>query len=258
MSFLNPADTECPCCHDSRGVSPISGDHHYCTSCDHDFDADPETGEILDEGEIDPTCTHGAEEEAPALARPSVEDLVAAIGIPFAEWHHQCHAISLAIVRSGAVEGRVVRGHCRGVGPHSWIARGLNPGDVYDENTEILDPTLWSWREDVEGVWYGNLAHGWHVPAGAGRLLGTPMHGGGEEIDLGLDHPYLDAARAMGPLDRVWWHRFLTGPLQGVAAGEIILAASRDRRVSALVPIDVLGNMTNANPSGLYLREVTA
>lgn len=178
------------------------------------------------------------------------------------QWHHQCHAASAHLVHSGVLpEGaRVARGTRPGVpGQHSWVVLG---GDVYNPEG-IIDPTLWSYT-DVENpkVVY---AHGvtrmgvWH-PHGAGSIWmeGCPRSGGAKEINLG---PLSDKAthfldlcrkRARGPLDRVFYMGLVNGPMNGWPSREIVEALIRKGH-GALIPIDIIGHLTDQNPGGLYL-----
>jgi hypothetical protein len=58
-------------------------------------------------------------------------------------------------------------------------------------------------------------------------------------------------------LDRRGWHFLANAPVGGWPSREIIGAMADDRRVSVFVPIDVLGMLTDRNPSGLYLSGKT-
>lgn len=70
---------------------------------------------------------------------------------PLDRYHRNCHVASLHLVREGLGD-RVARGACRGVGnQHSWVVIG----DPYAPAI-IIDPTLWSYRSDVSGVFVGS------------------------------------------------------------------------------------------------------
>lgn len=71
----------------------------------------------------------------------SVDEVVEAIGVPFDEWAHQCHGISIAIVKSGLLPAsRVARGSCDGVGgQHSWVVCSTDPGACYDRSVPPVD-----------------------------------------------------------------------------------------------------------------------
>src|SRR6185312_17037752 len=59
------------------------------------------------------------------------------------QFHHNCHACSLAIVRTKLLpqNARVARGfHSAIMSQHSWVVLG----DPYDPKSIILDGTLWS------------------------------------------------------------------------------------------------------------------
>lgn len=192
------------------------------------------------------------------LAPLDVDAVAAAIDWPFERWAHQCHAVSLAIVRAGFVPGgRVARGTCTGVmSQHSWIVAG---DDCYAADARIIDPTLWSYDSAVDGVWYGTARDGRHVPhGGTGSIwtYGKPTHAGGDTITLTPAEPLSAEARRflrmVEPLDRTGWSVLLHAPVDGWPAGEIVAAASDTPALAALVPIDLLGMLTDRNPSGGY------
>lgn len=207
----------------------------------------------------------GDPSSAPSAPVPSTEELAEAIGIPFEKWAHRCHEISLAIVKSGALgreggtEVRVVRGTAEGVlGQHSWIVLSH---DAYDEDAVIVDPTLWSYRDDVSGIWVGTLGDRVHRPHGFGSIweAGRPPTSeeiGEPAIELTPESPLSkDALRFLsmcGPLGRQGWAVLAGSPLRGWPAAEIIAAMDDTPAVSALVPVDVLGQITDRNPNGLY------
>ena len=91
----------------------------------------------------------------------TADDFVSTLG-NIDDWRHNCHNISLALVRSHLLDeigpARVVRGTTPGVpGQHSWVAigseipLGLGPAavDVYSDTTWYLDLTLWSYSDDA-------------------------------------------------------------------------------------------------------------
>lgn len=175
-------------------------------------------------------------------------------------WHHDCHAASVRLVRARVLpNARVARGACIGVGgQHSWVV----VGHPYEPEL-IIDPTLWSYDPEVEGIEYaGRKAQmkRWQ-PKGRGVIwqYGCPQSGGGEEIVLaGLSaqaETFLEMCRdtSEGPLDRQFWGGLFNGPMVGWPAAEILAAADDDPRLAALIPIDVLGMLTDRNPEGLYL-----
>ena len=110
---------------------------------------------------------------------------------PVERWAQQCHAVSIAIVRSdvlprlGWPDRRVARGSCRGVlGQHSWIALGRDP---YEITVPIVDPTLWSYRDDVDSIFvgFGDTYH--HTPHGGTGTIwqyGAPPLPEREPIEL--------------------------------------------------------------------------
>lgn len=56
----------------------------------------------------------------------------------------------------------------------------------------------------------------------------------------------------LGPLDLAGWAQLLHAPVGGWPAREIIAFAYRTKRLSALIPIDVVGMATDVNPNDLY------
>ena len=193
--------------------------------------------------------------KAQAYDKAAIEAALA----PLAQWAGQCHAASVALIRSGAVPGaRVARGSCKGVGAqHSWVVVGP---DVYAYNAAIIDPTLWSYDRSVVGIWYGSAADKRHLPhGGAGNIWGwgRPDVAHGPVIRLMPKTPLsLGAQRfldLLGPLDREGWMILAQAPVAGWPAAEIIAAMDDTEALSALVPIDRLGMLTDHNPGGLYL-----
>jgi hypothetical protein len=187
------------------------------------------------------------------------EPIARAIGVPVRDWAHKCHQISLAIIRLGIFgdQARVARGTCRGVrGQHSWIAP---TGDCYDPMAPILDPTLWSYVPGTPTLLVTTLrgAHE-HRPHGHGSIwdYGKPTSTGGEPVALTPSTPLSDEAARfldlLGPLDRRGWLMLANAPVGGWPAGEILAAIDDTEALTALVPIDRLGMLTDRNPSGLY------
>lgn len=176
---------------------------------------------------------------------------------PLPRWACQCHDASVQLVRSGLLgECRVARGCCSGVGgQHSWVVMG---DDCYDDGAGIVDPTLWSYRDDVDGVWVGSYADGWHTPHGKGSIWqwGRPNTPTGEVVDLTPRKPWSREARlfleTLGPLDRQGWASLAHAPVERWPAGEIF-DAMIESGFEALIPIDIVGMTTDRNPSGLYL-----
>ncbi len=183
-----------------------------------------------------------------------VQEVEIAIDVPFADWANNCHGISLQIVKAGLVEGgRVVRGTALAVdSQHSWITAG----DPYDPEAAIIDPTIWSCHQDIEGIWYGTLKDNLHHPHGQGNVweAGRPPDPVGEIIPLNAD--LSDHARIfmnlVGPLDRTGWSVLLHSPVGGWPSKEILTAASKQQDLAVIIPIDILGNATDTNPGELY------
>lgn len=175
---------------------------------------------------------------------------------PLDTYSHQCHAASIALVKAG-IGDRVARGWVSGVaGQHSWVVFG----DPYKPEL-IVDPTLWSYRDDVEGIYVGDDKTFRHVPHGSGSIFewGRPSPAVGQVIELTPSAPLSKDAQwfleLLGPLDREGWHTLLAkAPVGDWPAGEIIAAADDTPEIAAYIPIDRLGMLTDRNPSGLYMR----
>lgn len=177
---------------------------------------------------------------------------------PLEHWAYKCHAASVEPVRSGVLGTcRVARGFCEGVGSqHSWVILG---GDCYDKRATIVDPTLWSYDERVEGIWTGTMRDGRHQPHGSGNIFawGRPDNClASDAVTLTPREPFsrraVDFLGMLGPLDRHGWAVLAHAPVEGWPAGEI-LGAMCDSGMEAVVPIDIIGMVTDRNPSGLYL-----
>lgn len=204
------------------------------------------------------------------LPEVDTDEIETAIG-PLTHWAHQCGGASVALVNSGLYPGaRVARGWCPGVaGQHSWVCLG----DPYRAATPVIDLTLWSYRPgEAEGpqwaptasnaaaVYVGRVRDRPHRPHGWGVLWpqGWPVHGGGDTVTLTPTAPLSGWARMfldrVGPLDRRGWSALVHGPMSGWPAAEIIAAVCDTRELVALVPIDIVGMLTDRNPQGAYPR----
>jgi len=171
------------------------------------------------------------------------------------KWRRQCHAASLAVVRTGMLgpTARVARGtHPEVVGQHSWVVVG-NP---YWSISPIVDVTLWSYTKREPYLHMG-MAHDGYRPHGAGQFdWRDRIYPAEETIILGVGwsddaRNFLETVAPFG-LDRAGWSRLAQGPLGGWPSKEIVSAMRKDPRVRALVPIDIAGMLTNENPEGLY------
>lgn len=194
-----------------------------------------------------------------SLPTLSENDFEQAVGSPLSKFHHQCHAASLAIVRSGALgTARVARGACAGVGgQHSWVVVG---DDCYAKDAVIVDPTLWSYVDGVEGVWVGTARDGLHTPAGSGTIWqwGRPDSPRDEIIEVappegGWSKEALFFLELLGPLDLNGWRQLAHAPVGSWPAKEILAAMWQDERIGSWIQIDVIGMLTDLNPGGLYL-----
>lgn len=174
---------------------------------------------------------------------------------PLDHYARHCHGASIALVNAELFTCRVARGTCRSVaGQHSWVVLGR---DCYDRTAGIIDPTLWSYDDTVKGIWAGTMEDGLHRPHGAGSIWqwGRPVAGDEPPIELVPDEPFstaaLDFIEMLGPLDRWGWGRLANAPVEGWPAAEIMPAINKC--VGPLVPIDIIGMLTNENPGDLYL-----
>lgn len=176
---------------------------------------------------------------------------------PIGDWYHNCHGASLALVNAGLAT-RVARGWCEGVlGQHSWAVIG---NDCYDRRATIIDPTLWSYTDKVDGIYIGTAVKHQHTPHGSGLIWdwGRPRRGIGPVVLLTPKQPLSivaeDFIALLGPLDRYGWSVLANqAPVQGWPAGEIFSAMDDTKELAAVVPIDKLGMLTDRNPNGLYL-----
>ena len=176
---------------------------------------------------------------------------------PLDRWAYKCHGASLALVQSGLLGDRVrvARGSCVGViGQHSWVVVGW---DCWDPRTLLIDPTLWSYDDSIEGIWTGTLANGKHQPHGTGRIWewGRPDDPTGPIVELQPKEPFSERALAfldeLGPLDERGWAVLAHAPVHGWPAAEILNAIQHS--VGPYVPMDILGMLNDDDPTGLYL-----
>lgn len=181
----------------------------------------------------------------------------ATVGAPLETFHHQCHAASIALVKSGVLGdgARVARGTCPGVGgQHSWVVLG----DPYYPDVPVVDPTLWSYLDGAPELWEGRAHIRPHTPHGAGSIWdwGRPVAGDGPIIKLdGLSRDAELFLQLLGPLDRRGWLNLFSAPVGGWPAAEVYAAAWQSDELGALVRIDLVGMLTDLNPSGLYLPD---
>lgn len=185
-------------------------------------------------------------------------------------WAHRCHEASILLVKSGLLPScaRVARGwHPQVRSQHSWITLG----DCYNPDVTIIDPTLWSYlTSDIAG----KVPMPPTIAIGCARQYDGRPHGFGDiwkfgrpdnavfkgerffpkEPKNGWSAAANEFLRIIGPMAHHGWG-FLASkcPVGGWPAGEIIEAMHYDKRLTALVPVDRLGMLTDINPSGLYL-----
>lgn len=181
------------------------------------------------------------------------EGLAKAIG-GLDRWAKNCHAQSLAIVRSGFLPStaRVARGFYPGIGSqHSWVVLG----DPYSAHTPIIDGTLWSYTDEAPRFVTGHNYSLPHTPHGSGTSIRDLGETKGPLIELpGLSKPARDflAKHAPNGLGIINWHHLANSCVEGWPSGEIIDAMYRHKTLRALIPIDIVGMLTEHNPGGLY------
>jgi len=179
----------------------------------------------------------------------------------FDDFAQDCHAVSVALIRSGLLgEGgpnlRVARGACRGVGgQHSWVVMG----HPYDDEAVIVDLTLWSYDESQPRIWLGSIQSGLHKPKGYGSIFDSerPFSRGDETIEIADTHLSEETQlflEMLGPLDaRGWGALWSRAGMLGWPAQEILEAfLDQHPKMAALVPIDILGMVTDRNPQEIY------
>lgn len=208
---------------------------------------------------------------------PSRKVMTAALG-GLRQWSKRCHEASLHLVRSGVLpEGaRVVRGwHPNVPSQHSWVVIGDPYGGGYSPPGEpdgnqplfptIIDPTLWGYLGTMPSIAIGRGNTGntgtifQHRPYGWGyRREGALPQPQSRLIQLkgyarlsGEAKAFLKREAPKG-LDFRGWHQLVHDPVQGWPSAEIIAAAADDPQLKALIPIDIVGNLTDKNPGGLY------
>lgn len=193
---------------------------------------------------------------------PSVRQIEDAIGIYKKDWAKQCHAISLAIVKSDLFpKARVARGFAQGVrSQHSWVVLS---DDCFDPKAVIIDATLWSYVAYVPIIWHGSYDHDIHIPHGAFHISRTEDMPAmkGQVIKLRdqskmstLAKQFLKDLNPDGLTANQWhWLAARAGVL-GWPAGEIYTYMYGTPAVRALLPIDRVGMLTNLNPGGLYTK----
>lgn len=202
-------------------------------------------------------------------------DIIASVMGDLKQWEHQCHAASLHLIRSGELSmwSRVARGYSPLVqGQHSWVVLGDSQtselADVYDPDAVIIDPTLWSYTDTVEGIWYGTAVDGLHIPHGAGTtsipqlMEERPRPASYSDVIRPDMHAYrrlsvegIQFLAFVGGLDARGWIWLMQQPMSGWPSKDIIELMLDTPQLAAFVPIDLAGMLTDRNPSGLYLEK---
>lgn len=189
------------------------------------------------------------------MSRFDEQELIDAIG-GLEQFAHQCHACSLQLIRTGLLpkSARVARGwHVEIQSQHSWVAIG-NP---YDPNTTIIDGTLWSYTTGDPFLHVGPSrdykAHGagligpFRAPEPKNKVL-TPK--GASKLSPAATR-WLKMIAPKG-MDVVGWMKLVNGPMGGWPSDEIIPVLADDNQFNGLIPIDIVGMLTDKNPGNLY------
>ena len=195
--------------------------------------------------------------------RFSEAEVEEAIG-PLDAWAMQCHAASVALINSDLFSDRfrrVARGTAQGVfGQHSWVVLGE---DCYNPNAIIVDVTLWSYDPKQPRVLIDRAKNLSHLPHGSNSIwdAGCPIPG--DDEDMPLDLPFMHKAEPfyrmvrekVGRTDRRFWMSLWSSNAMLGFNASALLEAFLDRYPdqAAIVPIDIIGMLTDRNPSGLYL-----
>lgn len=202
-------------------------------------------------------------------AAADAEKLGELIGVPYETWSGKCHEVSFKLLSTGLLgPGRIARGWADAVvGQHSWIVLGP---DVYARDAVIVDPTIrpylvahriWLNAEGILADYASALGHQAH---GAGSIWEgphKPCPSGGPVIGLTPSFELSGAAKlflsddVLGPLDRRGWGQLANGPMEQWPAAEIIAAMDDTPALKALVPVDILGMVTDRNPKKCYLTK---
>ena len=172
------------------------------------------------------------------------------------QWAKNCHACSLAIVRTGLlpIGTRVARGFHPKVGSqHSWVVIG-NP---YNRKSIILDGTLWSYTNEEPKLLVGRHPDMKHTPHGYGSIwqFGRPPYPIKEVIKLPrLSKEAEDFLKLAAPkgLDMRGWMALANSPVLDWPAAEIIGAMYDNAALRPLIPVDIVGMLTDKNPGNLY------
>lgn len=205
------------------------------------------------------------------LVAADPQRLAEKIKIPLEHWEGSCHAVSLALVKTGEFgpDARVARGFAVGVaGQHSWIVLG----DPYAWDAVIIDATHPEFhRGGHHEIVVREFANGRdYVPQGYGVLAEEereqirdvmPPYTGPEKelaptVPLSVDAQlFLDD---IGIMDfRRWCWLASNLPMQGWPSKEII-EAMMDSGLAVCVPKDIQGMVTDRNPQGLYMKEAAS
>lgn len=193
----------------------------------------------------------------------SIEDAVAAIGLPTDKWHGQCYGVATAIRDAGLVADAIPiygsyfgaicpEGHWAGKEDYSETY-GVHHGWLSDEDGWIIDPTRWSFEnvepyiavigpDDRRYQEYDPGSNrmrmesvGHKCPeAELGRLITLNASGDAEVVIDGLIEVQGDGQYT---INQVFWLANLTPALYGGQA-TAVYDALIDAGFAALIPID--------------------
>jgi hypothetical protein len=122
----------------------------------------------------------------------------------------------------------------------------------------VVDITLWSYDPAAPVIYVAKASKRPHTPHGAGSIwqYGPPPEPVGPIIELAVDpgdagRDFLRLAAPDG-LDQRGWGVLAHAPVQGWPAKDTFTAMNATPKLSALIPIDILGMVTDVNPKELY------
>lgn len=190
----------------------------------------------------------------PDLSLAQVEEAIGTLD----RWAFGCHAASLALVRSGILPAgaRVARGLAAGVrSQHTW-AIVPTPYGVYDDESWVVDVTLWSYRPEAPRLYIAQAVEWPHIPHGYGSLrhMGPDPTGPILSLDVPVSRAVESFMHMYAPagLDYKGWMVLMGGPMQGWPSKELVFAAYHTKAIRPAIPIDIVGMLTDENPHNLY------
>jgi hypothetical protein len=192
-----------------------------------------------------------------AALKLTIKEVEEAVGL-LEYWEHNCHGAALALVQSGLLpEGaRVARGWAKGVrGQHSW-AIVVSTATIYDGANTVVDITLHGYVPEAPRLYIAKAKAWPHRPHGQGELRTLGPERTGPRIDLDVDlstsaQRFLKMWAPRG-LDIKGWMTLFNGPMQGWPSKELVAAGYQTKAVRVMIPLDIVGMLTDENPSSLY------